>query len=357
MAERLAALRARIKAKEAVKKQEDEAKINAVRKEWNEQEARELQEKKVAREALLKRKQELEAAEAKKPRTEERSIPEKCSCGEILAQRTVLKEGPNHGKAFFCCSKGKKEFGGCGFFEWAPKEESPAAASVEDSSQAAAVPSGEAPKCNCGEASVARSVEKDCPHFGRAFFHCSKGKKEDGGCGYFMWAQLVASKALAAETMSTTNSDSTAVTETATSSAEVLCRCGTATEVRTVAKEGPNFGRPYRTCPKGKREFGGCGFFDWADSSSSSSSSQPAVPATATATAAAQPAAVGEASAADTSDGRVCRCNVALVSKTVSKDGPNFGRSFLACAKGKKEFGGCNFFEWVQIPAAAKAGA
>ncbi|KAL5017788.1 hypothetical protein ScPMuIL_003510 [Solemya velum] len=39
-----------------------------------------------------------------------------CNCGEPSNSRTVMKEGPNKGRPFYCCSKPRGE--GCNFFQW-----------------------------------------------------------------------------------------------------------------------------------------------------------------------------------------------------------------------------------------------
>jgi DNA topoisomerase-3 len=56
------------------------------------------------------------------------AVARQCQCREDAVQRTVTKEGPNKGRIFWGCSKGKD--GGCGFFEWddeSPKPRSAAA--------------------------------------------------------------------------------------------------------------------------------------------------------------------------------------------------------------------------------------
>ena len=40
-----------------------------------------------------------------------------CLCHQPAIYRTVVKEGPNTGKEFWCCSQ-KKNSGGCSFFKW-----------------------------------------------------------------------------------------------------------------------------------------------------------------------------------------------------------------------------------------------
>ncbi len=39
-----------------------------------------------------------------------------CKCGSIAVQRTVNKDGPNKGRAFYTCPKPREEQ--CGYFEW-----------------------------------------------------------------------------------------------------------------------------------------------------------------------------------------------------------------------------------------------
>jgi len=40
--------------------------------------------------------------------------------------------------------------------------------------------------CNCNEAAVTRTVQKDGPNKGRTFHTC--GKPRDQQCGFFLWA-------------------------------------------------------------------------------------------------------------------------------------------------------------------------
>jgi hypothetical protein len=42
-----------------------------------------------------------------------------CSCGILAVQRTTTKPGPNVGRKFYACSKGRQTNGGCNFFTWA----------------------------------------------------------------------------------------------------------------------------------------------------------------------------------------------------------------------------------------------
>ena len=52
-----------------------------------------------------------------------------------------------------------------------------------------------APSCICGIATIGKSVTKEGPHFGRPYYSCAKGNKENGGCCYFKWLQLVKAEA------------------------------------------------------------------------------------------------------------------------------------------------------------------
>merc|ERR1712079_113510 len=101
---------------------------------------------------------------------------------------------------------------------------------------------------------------------------------------------------------------------------ELLFRCGCGQEAvrKTANKEGPNKGRTFISCAKGSKEFGGCGLFLWE------SDIQVDVP-----------------------DCPKCRCGKATIRRAVRKEGPNLGRQYFTCQQGRKEVGGCNFFEWV----------
>uniref|UniRef100_A0A0R3QXS8 Zf-GRF domain-containing protein n=1 Tax=Brugia timori TaxID=42155 RepID=A0A0R3QXS8_9BILA len=41
-----------------------------------------------------------------------------CSCGLAAKRLIVKKEGPNHGRAFWTCSKGRDNPEKCKYFEW-----------------------------------------------------------------------------------------------------------------------------------------------------------------------------------------------------------------------------------------------
>ncbi|VDO70829.1 unnamed protein product [Onchocerca flexuosa] len=41
-----------------------------------------------------------------------------CSCGQVAKRLIVKKEGPNHGRAFWTCPKGRDNPEKCKYFEW-----------------------------------------------------------------------------------------------------------------------------------------------------------------------------------------------------------------------------------------------
>nr|QDO16300.1 topoisomerase 3-alpha [Lingulodinium polyedra] len=193
-AARLAAIRARVQAKEKAEREQVSAKIAAQSQEWEEREAREREERKAAlaarREAAAAAAAEAAAKEAAaaqaagagggeeagaKRRKVEEANP-KCGCGVEAVSFNVVKEGPNLGRAYFTCKKGRKEQGGCNFFLWA-----------SDAAAAAVPPSAGCPKCRCGVWAVGKTVKKEGPNLGRAFHSC-KRSKQFGGCDFFQWA-------------------------------------------------------------------------------------------------------------------------------------------------------------------------
>jgi len=253
-------------------------------KEWDVEDAQAVEARK---EANTRKRQELEAKAAEEEAAKKQKLAEGapsdpgkshsvCRCGVPLEKRSVQKNGPNWGRAYMTCAKGKREFGGCGFFEWISEE-----SAVSTNTQAE------------------QMIPKKTP-------------AEDPGA-------------------------KTAPVESAPSGLLSLCRCGLQVERKTVQTNGPNYGRVYMSCSKGKREFGGCGYFSWISEEAAASSNGKAIE--------------------DSTKGRVldkpgvsveilCKCGVQVVKKTCQKNGQNFGRTFLACEKGKREYGGCSFFLW-----------
>merc|ERR1712186_100155 len=70
----------------------------------------------------------------------------KCACGLLVIKKTAKKEGPNFGRVYFTCEKGRKEFGGCDFFKWAPKAEGEASAASATSAKGIVMDQ----MCQCG---------------------------------------------------------------------------------------------------------------------------------------------------------------------------------------------------------------
>lgn len=137
---------------------------------------------------------------AKKPRTSTSTeeIGPMCRCDDPAVKRTVVREGPNTGKAFWACPKGPGD-ASCGFFEWLLPESSNAAGPSNSQTRAPsdnrARPSGpgnryrnskKTVKCDCGDEAVERTVRKEGPNEGRVFYRCSKPSAEE--CKFFEWA-------------------------------------------------------------------------------------------------------------------------------------------------------------------------
>ena len=95
-----------------------------------------------------------------------------------------------------------------------------------------------------------------------------------------------------------------------------LCRCGKVRERREAGPQSNFPGRAYYNCSCANG-------FEWADAADVRTSHLSAA-------------------------GPACKCGKASVQKRVKKDGPTKGRPFWCCAKGQKEEGGCNFFEWQE---------
>lgn len=355
-------LKARIQAKEAKSKEEMKVKLDAMHKEWDVQDAKEAE---ARREANAKKRQEMETKAAEDAALKKQKLEEAgslqgeaasvCRCGKPLERKTVQKNGPNWGRAYLTCAKGKREFGGCGYFDWILEDK---AATTDDqakealekpeknektSSESSPVKVASSPSlCHCGKPLEQKFALKTGPNFGRAYLTCVQGKREFGGCGYFNWVgeDKVASTTGQAETAKEPIKESAAVEAGRPSGVLSLCRCGLQVERKTVQKSGANFGRLYMTCAKGKKEFGGCGFFDWISDANVATSDRQASDAPAKEQQMQTSAELGISVEVR------CRCGELVTRKVCKKSGSSFGRSFLACEKGKKEFGGCGFFLW-----------
>lgn len=131
-----------------------------------------------------------------------------CNCGQDALLLTVRKDGPNQGRQFFKCNNGN-----CNFFLWAdqpsqqgpPQNRGPApppsrtsqpprpslgfrnnTPAVGRGQLGSAGGHGDQIMCNCNEAAVTRTVQKDGANKGRTFHTCGKPREQQ--CGFFQWA-------------------------------------------------------------------------------------------------------------------------------------------------------------------------
>ncbi|KAM6914565.1 LOW QUALITY PROTEIN: DNA topoisomerase 3-alpha [Lycodopsis pacificus] len=121
-----------------------------------------------------------------------------CNCGQDAVLLTVRKDGPNQGRQFYKCNAGS-----CNFFLWAdqpsqqgePRSRGPLLQAPPRLSLGFRNTGGQEggagghagqTMCNCNEAAVTRTVQKDGPNKGRVFQTC--GKPRDQQCGFFLWA-------------------------------------------------------------------------------------------------------------------------------------------------------------------------
>lgn len=124
--------------------------------------------------------------------------PCRCNPTTPSVQRTVYKEGPNKGRFFFTCAKGRSEDGACGFFSWADELVSGGStgggygggyggggAGTGGSSMSAT--DSTAPMCRCNIPSSRRQVKKQGENCGKMFFGCSKRQDDATNCGFFAW--------------------------------------------------------------------------------------------------------------------------------------------------------------------------
>lgn len=140
---------------------------------------------------------------------------------------------------------------------------------------------------------------------------------------------------------------------TSAAGAAQQCKCGEDAVERTVAKEGPNKGRKFWTCGKGRDD--GCGFFEWTDeatgsagsgrgskaSSSRSKSAGSVVPAKRPfSTSATANSALGTSG-----DDFRCKCDLTPAFRTVNNQGANQGRNYYTCPS-LSSSAKCNFFVW-----------
>lgn len=92
-----------------------------------------------------------------------------CFCNLKAISRSVLKDGPNKGRVFYCCSDRSKP---CAFFEW--KVFSEALEKIRQDSDT---------KCYCGLIAV-DNVVRGGQNAGKKYLSCSKSYKK---CNFFTW--------------------------------------------------------------------------------------------------------------------------------------------------------------------------
>jgi DNA topoisomerase-3 len=110
------------------------------------------------------------------------------------------------------------------------------------------------------------------------------------------------------------------------------CECGVPSQRKTVTQKSAREGKEFYACGVGD----GCGFFKWCDGGPVGMSANP-IPLVPAKRALASERSVDAVA-------RQCKCREDAARRTVTKEGPNKGRLFWGCSKGKD--GGCEFFEW-----------
>ena len=100
-----------------------------------------------------------------------------CDCGIPSIHRQVKKEGPSFGKIFYSCSKSLTEPTKCNFFQW---QDTPDVRSSDRHS-----PPNNTLLCECGLASVERTVKKQGVNYGKEFYVCSKNQEDSTRCNMF----------------------------------------------------------------------------------------------------------------------------------------------------------------------------
>ncbi|KAJ1719490.1 DNA topoisomerase 3-alpha [Coemansia biformis] len=124
-----------------------------------------------------------------------------CNCGTPSAQRVTAKEGPNKGRPFFVCSKGRDAQ--CDFFQWADQPSTSNGASSSGgggggggrpfsnpspggsySQQSFSEPPSTKPKCRCGLYAALKTKASGGDNSGREYYLCTR---EFRGCGFVCW--------------------------------------------------------------------------------------------------------------------------------------------------------------------------
>jgi len=278
-ADRLAALRARVKAKQdiATKKTDDRIATEVAKEKEADAQARTKRRAEVLdamRDAAAEKAAQAtstlaaEAGNGGAPASKRplplggEAPPPKCRCGLEAKRLAVKKEGPNFGRSFYKCPQ-EQEDKRCRFFEWG-------AADAQSTNDSASLPApsgmpllgGRLPptpmaagaataatterRCLCGGEAVLRTVSKEGPHFGRRFWYCALGPECKSPKKFFEWDGV-----------------SEAVPAAMAATPERRCPCGAEAVLRTVRKEGPNLGRSFWCCAEGPECKSSKKFFEW----------------------------------------------------------------------------------------------
>lgn len=141
-----------------------------------------------------------------------------CLCGDPAAERTTNKPGPNQGRRFYACAKPMGDSSRCDFFDWANSTSSTSSASNgaptrkvvptkrssppdnddgwSDNMRTRNPPasgSGGAQRCDCNLAAVLKTVTKEGPNKGKAFWGCGR-ESARLRCQYFEWSDDTAAE-------------------------------------------------------------------------------------------------------------------------------------------------------------------
>lgn len=165
---------------------------------------------------------------------------------------------------------------------------------------------GNHPDCNCKMPSRRMTAQKEGPNKGREFYRC--GNMAPNDCGFFTWTDVYRAE-----------------------EAVPNCECNKPAICRIVAKEGPNNGRYYFSCATQVENGNQCKYFAWEDElGSSAHRTDPS----------------SKSSTAQSTTAPICGCGQPAVHLRTTKEGPNNGRYFFACAAPRDDNNRCNYFTW-----------
>jgi hypothetical protein len=231
-----------------------------------------------------------------------------CNCKMPSRRMTAQKEGPNKGREFYRC--GNMAPNDCGFFTWTD---------VYRAEEAV-------PNCECNKPAICRIVAKEGPNNGRYYFSCATQVENGNQCKYFAWEDELGSSAH--------RTDPSSKSSTAQSTTAPICGCGQpAVHLRTT-KEGPNNGRYFFACPAPRDDNNRCNYFVWEDELGSSSTHRQG------------PSPITSTAQSSTTLAPMCDCGKPAVHLRTTKEGPNNGRYFFACASPRDDNNRCNYFTW-----------